>query len=177
MYFFANTFQAASAAVSVEVAKFDNGYWRSSMFSVRPGESIGRVVEIEPEEDETQNQYNYPGARQGGFGMAEPEPEMIDFSTGIVFVAAERVNKWIGGKALRSQVSFDMLYSINGFDIQWLPVGSKNWSERLKNAYGIVKKLQKEPIEDFRSFGSSRTASKALGLGGQMGMGRGLYGR
>lgn len=176
LYFFANTFQAATDAVSVEVAKFDNGYWRSSIFSVKPGETIGRVVEIEPEEDERQNQYNYPGAR-GGIGLAPPEPEMIDFSTDIVFVASERVNKWTGDKALRSQVSFDMLYSDNGVDIQRLPIGSKNWPERLKTAYGIVKKLQKETIEDFRSFGSSRTSSNSMGLGGQMGMGMDLYGR
>ncbi|NQV31171.1 MAG: hypothetical protein HQ515_00670 [Phycisphaeraceae bacterium] len=176
LYFFANTFQAASSAVSVEVAKFDNGYWRSSIFSVKPGETIGRVVEIEPEEDERQNQYNYPGAR-GGMGLAAPEPEMIDFSTNTVFVASERVNKWIGNKTLRSQVSDYMLYSDNGMDIQRIPIGSKNWPERLKTAYGIVKRLQKEPIEDFRSFGSSRTSSNSMGLGGQMGVGMGLYGR
>ncbi|MCP4453691.1 MAG: hypothetical protein GY809_19700 [Planctomycetes bacterium] len=176
LYFFANTFQAASNAVSVEVAKFNNGYWRSSMFSVRPGESIGRLVEIKPEDDEKDTQFNSYGARSGMMGFPEPEPEMIDFSTRVVFVAADRVNRWVGGKSLRSQVSFDMLYSNSGQDLQRLPIGSKNWPERLSTAYGIVKRLQKEPIEDVRSFGSSRTSSNAMGLGGQMGMGRGAYG-
>ena len=174
LYFFANTFQAVSNALSVEVAKFNNGYWRSEIFSVKPGESIGRLVEVKQEEDEKAPQY---GGSRNMMGFPEPEPEMIDFSTNVVFVAAERVNRWVGGKTLRAQVSFDMLYSNSGLDIERLPIGSKNWPDRLSAAYGIVKRLQKEPIEDVRSFGSSRTSSNAMGLGGQMGMGRGMYGR
>ncbi len=172
LYFFANTFQAASNALSVEVAKFNNGYWRSEIFSVKPGESIGRLVEVKAEEDEK----DLPYGGRSMMGLPDPEPEMIDFSTHVVFVAAERVNRWVGGKTLRAQVSFDMLYSNSGLDIERLPIGSKNWPARLSVAYGIVKRLQKEPIEDVRSFGSSRTSSNAMGLGGQMGMGRGLYG-
>ena len=176
LYFFANTYQPVSDAVSVEVAKFNQGYWRSEMFSVKPGESIGRVVEIEPEEDENAVQFGAYTGRAGMMGMPEPEPEMIDFSTNVVFVAAERVSRWTGGNALRAQVSFDMLYSSDGMDIGRLPIGSKNWPERLKTAYGTVKRLLKETIEDFRSFGSSRSASNTMGLGA-MGMGRDLYGR
>jgi hypothetical protein len=177
LYFFATQFQEVANSVSVDVAKFHQGYWRSEIFSVKPGEAIGRVVEIKPEEDADEL---LAGSRQmyAGMGMLEPEPLKVDFSTGVVFVAVEQVNKWTGGKNLRAQVSFDMLYSEDGLDIQHLPIGSKNWPENLQLAYGNIKKLEKEPVEDYRGFGSSRTSSNStLGLGGRgpMGMGRDAY--
>ncbi|MCF7972874.1 MAG: hypothetical protein K9N55_03565 [Phycisphaerae bacterium] len=177
LYFFATQFQDVSNSVSVEVAKFDKGYWRSEIFSVKPGEAIGRLVEIEPEENADEL---LAGSRQMYVGMLAPEPDMVDFSTGVVFVAAEKINKWVGGKNLRAQVSFDMLYSDDGMEIQHLAIGSKNWPESLSLAYGNIKKLQKEPIEEYRAFGSSRASSNAMGMGGgrgAMGMGRDPYGR
>jgi len=175
LYFFANTYQEVSNSVSVEVAKFENGYWRSSMFSVKPGETIGRLVEIEPDKDEE----TLVGSRQMMRGMLEPEPEMVDFSTHVIFVAAERVIRWVGSKDLRPQKSsFDMYCSIDGMDIEKFAIGSKNWPESLSTAYGTVKRFQKEPIEDYRGFGSSRSSvgNSALGGRGQMGMGRDAYG-
>jgi hypothetical protein len=167
LYFFANTFQEVSNAASIEVAKFDDGYWRSSLFSVKPGEAIGRPVEIELEEDENDPMYS---SRQMMPGLLKPEPLLVDFTTNVMFVGADQVNKWIGGKNLRSQVSRHMLCSVSGQDIQRVPIGAKNWPKDLFTAYGTIKKLQKEPIEDYRSFGSSRASSESnrFGTGGGM---------
>ncbi len=168
LYFFANTFQEVSNAASIEVAKFDDGYWRSSIFSVKPGEVIGRPVEIELEEDKNDPMYSSRQMRPGG--LFEPEPLLVDFTTNVVFVGAEKVNKWLGGKNLRSQVAYHMLCSVNGQDLQRVPIGAKNWPRDLFSAYGVIKKLQKEPIEDYRSFGSSRASSESsrYGAGGNM---------
>lgn len=154
-YIFANTFQESANSVTMEVAKFTQGYWRSELFSVKPGETIGREVEIEPEEEE-EDVY----ARAGGRGMVleEVEPEIIDFSTGVVFVGIERTNTWTGSTNLRPQTYFDMLYSVNGVDIEKTPIGSKNWNDELKKANGNIKRMQREPIEEFRTFGSSRSS-------------------
>ncbi len=167
LYFFANTFQEVSNAASIEVAKFDDGYWRSSIFSVKPGEAIGRPVEIELEEDKNDPMYS---SRQMMPGMIEPEPLLVDFTTDVIFVGAEQVNKWIGDKNLRSQVSYHMLCSVDGQDMERVPIGAKNWPRDLFTAYGVIKKLQKEPVEDYRSFGSSRASSESnrLGAGGGM---------
>ncbi len=70
VYLFAMDVQQADKSVSVQVAKYYMGYWRSEMFKVRQGESIGEEVEVERDRrrsmlDEMESQY-------GGYGRTTP---------------------------------------------------------------------------------------------------------
>jgi len=176
-YFFAKSYKEVSGAVSVEVLKFDMGYWRSEDFLVKPGETVGKVTEVEQEED--RDTFVDPAMAQygAGYGLMDPsqrqEPETIDFRTGAVFVDAVPVDGWTGGKRLRSHSYHTMLYSIDQSQIMKMPVGRPNWPEALALAYNKAKQFQKEPVEDFRDFGSSLVRSTRGGRGGAE---MGLYG-
>jgi len=158
MNFFATNYQAVADSVSVEVAKFELGYWRSETFAVKPGETIGREVEIEPEEDQENRTVVMDRGMFNPMTQEENEPEIVDFSTGITFVGASRVDGWTGGSTLHPQIYYEMLYSDDGTEIARMPVGSRFWPDRVSTAYGQIRKLQKEPEEDFRNFGSSATS-------------------
>ena len=165
LYFFPTLYQDMAELVKVDVAKFEQGYWYNETFDVRPGESVGREVEVK-NEDETDTRVN-PGispeaqfyARGGrgemmGLGQVE-EPKTIDFSTDVVLVAASRIDGWTGSSSLRPKPYYEMLFSENGVDIERMPIGSTYWPAELTRARNQVNLLMKEPKEDFRSFGSS----------------------
>jgi hypothetical protein len=166
--------------VSVEVMKFYLGYWRSEDFLVKPGETVGRVKEIEREED-TETLVDPSMALYGaGYGVMDPtqrqEPETVDYRTGAVFVDALPVDGWTGGKRLRSQSYYTMLYSLDESQIHRMPIGRPNWPEALALAYNRAKQFEKEDVEDFRDFGSSLVRTGQSGLGGRGGAGMELYG-
>ena len=57
LYFFPTLYQEMAELVKVDVAKFEQGYWYNETFDVRPGESVGREVEVK-DEDETDARVN-----------------------------------------------------------------------------------------------------------------------
>jgi hypothetical protein len=176
-YFFAKDYKEVSGAVSVEVLKFDMGYWRSENFQVKPGETVGKVTEVKQEEDRE----TFVDPSMAMYGMPldaqqRQEPETVDFRTGVVFVDAVPVDGWTGGKRLRAQSHYTMLYSLDQSQIMKMPVGRPNWPEPLVLAYNKAKQFQKEPVEDFRDFGSSLVRSTRSGAGGRGGAEMGLYG-
>lgn len=178
-YFFAKDYKEVAGAVSVEVMKFYQGYWRSEDFLVKPGETVGRVKEIEREE-ETQTLMDPAMAGYAGYGVMDPsqrqQPEIVDYRTGAVFVDALPVDGWTGGKRLRPQSYYAMLYSLDESEIQRMPIGRPNWPESLALAYNRAKQFEKEEVEDFRDFGSSLVRTGQSGLGGRGGAGMELYG-
>ena len=143
--------------------------------------SIGdrRRGRTEVEQEEDRDTFVDPAMAQygAGYGLMDPsqrqEPETIDFRTGAVFVDAVPVDGWTGGKRLRSHSYHTMLYSIDQSQIMKMPVGRPNWPEALALAYNKAKQFQKEPVEDFRDFGSSLVRSTRGGRGGAE---MGLYG-
>jgi len=177
-YFFARDYKAVSGAVSVEVLKFDMGYWRSENFVVKPGETVGRVTEVEQEED-TDTLVDPAMAMYGGMVMDPQQrqgPETVDYRTGAVFVDAVPVDGWTGKTRLRPQSHYAMLYSLDESKIQKMAIGRPNWPDALALAYNRAKQFQKEPVEDFRDFGSSLVRSTRSGRGGRGGVGMELYG-
>jgi len=158
-YFFATSFREDVNTMKVEVAKYLRGYWRVEAFDVKPGATIGRVVDNRPDEDKR----NIPGMMMPGmeeYGMMGPtntattvEPDEIDYRTNAVFLGTSKVEAWIaGGMKLREQVLYRMLYSQDGIQIDRLPVSSVNWNQTLREAYAMIQREKRRDKEDFKSF-------------------------
>ena len=132
LYFFPRNIQEAAKTVTVQVSKYMLGYWYSTNFTVKRGETIGKSVEYEPKEGE--EDITVPAA--------------IDYGTRAVLVdVMGPVKEWMGTKKLRERLYNDMLYSFDGFDIEHLPIKPKNWSEELRNKFNEINKAEKEAKE------------------------------
>lgn len=112
---------------------------------VRPGEVIGNVVEYETA-DEIEK-------------TLTTIPEVIDYSTGVVLVDVEPLNDWyrVGG-SLRERYYFDMLYSVDGDEIEHMPIKSRYWSDELQARFAEIKreeKAVKQPLRAWQSRGRS----------------------
>jgi hypothetical protein len=178
-YFFARDIQEAAKTITVTVCRYVLGHWYSEDFEVNQGEAIGNVVENEIEEPKPQRPrgrgvdlrgLDYPGDR---FAYApKPEektnvPEQIDYRTGAVMVDAMSVNDWWGDSTRHARNYCDMLYSYDGTNIEHMPVGTTYWSKDMQTTFNDIVKLEREPHEPFKPFGSSRRS--------RMGPGQGLY--
>jgi hypothetical protein len=185
-YFFARDIQEAAKAITVTVCKYVLGHWYSEDFKVSKGEVIGDIMEIEIEEDKTQRGRGTGGRSIGGRGdynmgdytgmgdrfasITRPEektnvPETIDYSTGAVMVDAMSINDWWGDSARRSRNYYDMLYSFDGINIEHMPVGTTYWSKEMQNVFNYITKLEREPHEEFKAFGSGRRRGGLPGQG------------
>jgi uncharacterized membrane protein YgcG len=112
------------------------------------------------------------GGRMGDYlgSITRPEeksnvPETIDYSTGAVMVDAMSINDWWGDSARRSRNYYDMLYSFDGIDIEHMPVGTTYWSKEMQTAFNYIAKLEREPHEEFKAFGSGRRRGTLPGQG------------
>ena len=189
LYFFAKHIREPANVVTVQVSKYVNGYWHSEDFKVSQGDIIGGIVETETETDRQRNQRRtefgrglmdprmssargITDPRMGFIGRPEEQsvvPETIDYSTGAVMVDAVPVNDWAGDKNLTTRRYFDMLYSINGTDIEHMPVRTAYWAKELRDVYGRISVLENETKEPFKAFkAGSRTRPGRLG-GDEMG--------
>ena len=140
MYFFANGIQEAAKTVTVDVCMLVLGYWYSERFAVRQGEVIGKVKSVESKPEEK--------------AKGVTVPEKIDYSTGAVLVDIVPVNDWTGGGKLAARGYYDMLYSFDGTNIEHMPVKAVYWAKELQAAFGQIQKLQKQPKEPLRGWGS-----------------------
>jgi hypothetical protein len=188
-YFFARDIQEAAKTITVTVCRYVLGHWYSEDFKVSQGETIGNVMENEIEEDKPQRGRNtigrgtvgrrgdYTGDLMGAYmgdrfaAAALPKekpnvPETIDYGTGAVMVDAMPINDWWGDNTRRSRNYYDMLYSYDGTNIEHMPVGTTYWSKDMQTVFNHISKLEREPIEDFKAFGSNKRRSARPGLGG-----------
>lgn len=190
LYFFAKHIREPANVVTVQVSKYVNGYWHSEDFKVSQGEVIGNVVETEIEPRQRRANFGRGGfdTRSGaGRGMTGPRmsslssfgrpdeksvvPDSIDYSTGAVMVDAVAVNDWAGDKNLTTRRYYDMLYSMDGTDIEHMPVRTAYWAKDLQNWYGKISSLVNETKEPFKVFKSGRSARPGGRLGGGEDMG------
>ncbi len=178
LYFFAKTYKEDTQLVNVDVAKFHMGYWKLETFPVKPGEEIGKVVEPEEEENTPRpgNEYGMDSPMMYGNMMAnrQTESDNIDYRTDVLYVGSRRVDGWTGGKALRPQISHDMLYTVDGNKIEYTAI--KNWPDAMKTNYNMIKTAMREPEEPFRSFGESATKTNRGNMGMMDGYDDMLYG-
>ena len=98
-------------------------------------------------------------------------PDSIDYGTGAVMVDAVAVNDWAGDKNLTTRRYYDMLYSMDGTDIEHMPVRTAYWAKDLQNWYGKISSLVNETKEPFKPFKSGRSARPGGRLGGGEDMG------
>jgi hypothetical protein len=194
LYFFAKDIQEAAKKITVQVSKYVLGYWYSEDFPVKQGETIGKVVELE-REDASDSRRLWSSVRQSGrttamvrrpvsrsvreFGYTRPgdetiEPEQIDYSTGAVLVDAVAVNDWSGEGSLRKRHYFEMLYSLDGIDIQRMPIKNANWPKELQVAFDEIRVSQRQEKEPLRSWqggsGGRRRILTPEGYEGMRGM-------
>lgn len=179
-YFFARDLQEATKTITVTACQYVLGHWYSEDFRVSKGEVIGAVVETEIEKEKPQRgrsaggrraggrSTDYLGDRFGAFAMPKEKtnvPEFIDYSTGAVMVDAMPINDWWGDKTLRTRHYYDMLYSFDGINIEHMSVGTTYWSKDMQIVFNNIAKLEREPHEEFKAFGSDRRRGSLPGQG------------
>jgi hypothetical protein len=174
-YFFARDIQEAAKTITVTVCRYVLGHWYSEDFEVNRGEAIGNVVENEIEKPKPQRGRgvelrgpDYLGDRLAYAPKPEEKtnvPEQIDYRTGAVMVDAMSVNDWWGDSTRHSRNYYDMLYSYDGTNIEHTPVGTTYWSKDMQTTFNDIAKLEREPQEPFKPFGSSRRSRIGPGQG------------
>jgi len=189
LYFFAKHIREPANVVTVQVSKYINGYWHSEDFKVSQGEVIGSVVETEIETERQRSELGYGrgvNPRLGaGRGMTDPRmsslssfgrpdeksvvPDSIDYTTGAVMVDAVPVNDWAGDKNLATRRYYDMLYSMDGTDIEHMPVRTSYWAKDLQDWYGKISVLENVTKEPFKAKKSGRSARPGRLGGDEMG--------
>jgi hypothetical protein len=193
-YFFANSVREGDKTVNVQISKLALGHWYTKDFSVKQGELMGESLEYEPEEPDRRSRSTAgigglrtqgtafmgargpgvgPGVAPGaGFGASQDQsnvPEYIDYATGAVMVDAVAVTDWTTGRVMRARRYFDMLYSFDGIDIMHMPVGRPNWPTSVASAFSTITRLQREPQEPFKGFGSGGSQRRTGGYDDMMG--------
>ena len=104
-------------------------------------------------------------------------PEEIDYATGAVYVDAMAVSSWSQGKKMRAMGYMDMLYSFDGMEIEHMPIGSRNWPEKLRAKHVEIRKLEgqeKKPLKSWSSSAGRRKGSRTRKSLTPMGMPAGL---
>ncbi|MHC4535269.1 MAG: hypothetical protein ACYS6K_15070 [Planctomycetota bacterium] len=190
LYFFAKHIREPAGVVTVQVSKYINGYWHSEDFKVSQGEVIGNVVDTEIETERQRSDSGYGRGMDprlgAGRGMTDPRmsslssysrpdeksvvPDSIDYSTGAVMVDVVAVNDWAGDKNLATRRYYDMLYSMDGTDIEHMPVRTSYWAKDLQDWYGKISVLENVTKEPFKAKKSGRGARPGR-LGGDDMMG------
>ncbi len=191
LYFFANNVRETDKAVTVQVSRLALGRWYSHDFLVRHGELIGEALEPEPEKPERSlrgggplgspigspagSPMGTPGSPMGPYaGLPRPQektnvPETIDYATGAVMVDAVAVNDWSGQPTLRTRHYYDMLYSFDGITIEHMPAGATYWEPDVQAVFSHIGRLQREPRQPFKAFGTTGRRQRMGGEYDQMG--------
>jgi hypothetical protein len=181
LYFFAKDVKERTKTATVEVARYQLGYWYTQNFQVSPGEVIGH--EMEPQERKEREDRrsrsgritgggpagayaDYGGAypmdmmMPGGYGYGggrDPDeaviPEVVDYSTGNVLVDLVETNDWAGTPPnLQPRMYHEMLYSVDGAAIERMPVSMRNWPKNLVEAYQSIQTEKRKEREAFKDF-------------------------
>jgi hypothetical protein len=111
---------------------------------VKTGELIGRLSEYKITEDEE--------------NKGVTVPKTVDYDTGAVLVDVVTVNDWSGTSNLSARRFFEMLYSLDGKNIEHLPLETRYWPDALQSRFNEIRRLEKEPKEPFKDWGTDRTA-------------------
>jgi hypothetical protein len=83
------------------------------------------------------------------------------------------MNDWVGEKPLQARQYFDVMYSVDGVNVERLPAKQMYWPEYLRLKYSELKALEKKTKEPFRDRGGSGpTDTQRTGLPGDRRGGR-----
>jgi hypothetical protein len=144
IYFFPLQVQQAVKKVTVKVCRYMLGYWYSRSFPVQQGEVVGKVVDYDPPEDEkTQS--------EGDLTL----PETIDYSTKAVLVDVATVNGWSGERNLSLGYYNEMLYTLDGSEIEHMPIVRASWSKDTQGMFRQLETWEKRPKKPFQAWAST----------------------
>ncbi len=175
LYLFAKDVQNQTRTATVEVARYNLGYWRSEDFQVKLGESIGKEVETKEEKrplsrlaQDRITDMRGPGPMSDprGMGAMGPggmdylmggqdralKPEKVDYTTGKVLVDLVEISDWGSAPNLHPRRYHDMLYTGDGTTIEHMPVNVTNWSKDLVATYQFVQSEKRREPQPFRAF-------------------------
>jgi hypothetical protein len=136
--FFAREIQEAAKTVTVTVSRYVLGYWYSADFMVKAGETIGSVRALEPLDAQEQLTV----------------PQQIDYTTGAVLIDVVQVDDWSAGTNPYKRQYYDILYSFDGTDVERMAIKQRYWPDKVQAMYTTIRKLEKEPKQPLRAFGS-----------------------
>ncbi|MBN1457415.1 MAG: hypothetical protein JW912_06160 [Sedimentisphaerales bacterium] len=163
-------------SVTIKVAKFHHGKWRSHDFTVGPGQEIGYLVKEDPKEEKDKN--NLEDMRRADVQDVEISNE-IDFSTGVVLVDIVTVSDWEGETVLSPRSYADVLYTEDGENIKHFAVKSTNWPSDIKKEFYMIKQAEEEKVMVFYTRGQGgvdKTRTRATTPVMPMGMPGGFMG-
>jgi hypothetical protein len=144
IYFFPLQVQQAVKKVTVKVCRYMLGYWYSRSFPVQQGEVVGKVVDYDPSEDKkTQS--------EGDLTL----PETIDYSTKAVLVDVATVNGWSGERNLSLGYYHDMLYTLDGSEIEHMPIVRASWSKDIQGMFRQLETWERRPKKPFQVWSST----------------------
>ena len=148
MYFFPSAVKELTKVVTLHVFKYVLGYWRTGEFRIQPGQIMGEPVEYEPKDEDT-----------GTYAKANTaEPEVIDYSTGGVLVDVRPVKDWAGGNNMQARNYHEMLYSMDGTNIERMPIKTRYWADDARFTFNRLTKLAEDEREALQAWsGSGRT--------------------
>lgn len=174
-------------AMEVEIARYYMGKWQSHEFTVYPGQTIGAKVEQEapsvtPADGGVGAMPPMVGRDMGMQPMAMGAagtgvPEMVDYSTGFVFLDTMPRVEWSGPPTIRQQQFYEMMYLESGSEIASLPIGNRNWPREMQSEYTSVKSAEREAATMQYLPRSTGAGGAMPGMPGREGMGREGMGR
>ncbi|MHC4553448.1 MAG: hypothetical protein ACYSUT_11905, partial [Planctomycetota bacterium] len=137
--------------VSVEVAKYFLGQWRTHTFDVYPGETIGYELEDIDQEDDKNKRRGMnpmmmdPMMMEGMTAGMNMEPEKVDFSTGLTMVDVSRQVNW--GTRLRRGFLYQLLYYDPDMRMQEITINKRNWQDQLRRDYNDVQEELNQDVK------------------------------
>ena len=170
MYLFPLDMTKDDTAVSIKLAKFYMGNWRTADFDVVPGQTIGGVVDVQPQEDTDED---VTLGMEGGFfggGRSSQEVITVDFTTDILLVDVVPMTDLVGSNMLRERHYSDVLYMKDQKSIDRMPTKKANWPDIIREKFDDVRAAEEKPcqIVERRSVGGGFNDLQGFG-GGMMG--------
>jgi len=171
MYVFPLDIQEMSKALTVQVSRYELGYWYTHDFTINQGDAIGKPMEPQLDEDSEEEE-----EEKGKESEEELElPSVVDYATGLVYVDAVGSNKWYGSGELRQRYYFDMLYTEDGSVLKRMAIKSRNWSRDQQRTFSQIQRAankEREPLRKWNEQGSmGGRISPRLPKGGGIGSG------
>lgn len=162
MYIFATDIKRdVDKTVSVEVARYMLGNWKKQEFILRPGDFIGKEMEIKKSSTTDTRE--------------EAKPVKVDFSTGSLMLDMARNTTWTGRSLLSARSYDEILYTQEDGSIARGPIKRASWDKSMTKMYAEVEDSIANPINlsDSRTSsgsGTRRTPANQPTPGGMPGM-------
>lgn len=158
LYLFPTAIERTSGNVTMDIAKFHRGNWRTHEFSVGIGQTIGEPVEI------VEDEYGRPSRRLRPLEVGEGS-EIIDFSSGAILIDIDMAPNLSAAGIARVRPYRQVFLTKNGKDISRLPVTKGKWPRKLQILYGEVKDAEIEPVvvSLTRTTGTNRRTVRTTG--------------